>query len=184
MSTDTFFLPGVSFTLDGETLPARELSWAMYASCGCVSALHMITEDTITEAAAWKQLSGNARMIERDRERGFTIRLVKHRDIPFGECPHSPRYGYMPPPKPIGHSWATTSSARTLHLVPLVPLDDEQAKELRREWVDESWRGPKVASVCGKASELAGVWTRKWYRLDGKPECKGCISVVEKQVLL
>lgn len=179
---DDHFLPGVSFNLDGEVLPARELAWAMFASCGCVAALHMMTTDTINEEATWKQLSGSAQMIKRDKARGFTIRMVKHREVPFDDCPHSPKFGYMPPPTPAGHSWATTSRVRALHLVPLTRVDDKDASE---EWTVGStdWR-TKFTSFCGKVSEPAGLWTRKWYRSDGKIECSRCVKLAEAQVLI
>lgn len=183
---DRHFLPGVSFELNGETVPAKELAWAMYAACGCISGMHMITEDTVTESAAWQRMSGNSRMIKRDRDRGFTIKLVKIDDVAEAwkkTCTHTPKWGYQPVPTPTGQSWATTRRAKTLHLVPLVALDKEKAKELDREWVgdDGSW-SRKVASACGKAVEPIPVWTRKWYRTDGKLECSHCLKIAQSQV--
>ena len=184
---DEFFLPGVSFTLDGETVPARELCWAMYAPCGCVSGMHMMTQDTITESAAWKQMSGTAAIEKRDRERGFTIKMVKHRAVSFDDCPHSPKWGFMPPPTPPGHTWATTSTARTLHLVPLTPLGEDEAKEVGSEWEGDSsdWRSNRsVKSLCGKSDNSTRVWSQKWYRKDGKVECSSCVKAAEAMVLL
>lgn len=178
---DNHFLPGVSFTLDGETLPARELAWAMRASCGCTAGLHMMTEDVMNETAAWKQMSGNAAKQKQDRARGFTISMVKSREVNFDNCTHTPKWGYTPPPTPPGYSWATTQQGRTLHLVPLTELDKEQQKEQRREWVEEGTA--KVASVCERADHYLFLWTRKWYRIDGKVECTHCVKIAEKQVL-
>jgi hypothetical protein len=182
---DGHYLPGISFTLpSGETLPASELSWAMVASCGCTAALHLITEDVVTEAMAWKMMSGNAAKQKRDKSRGFTMRMVKRREVDFGKCPHTPRYGYTKPPKPDGYSWATTSTVRTLHLVPLTELDKEQQKERGKEWDQDqvpSHLG-KVQSVCERADHYVFEWTRKWYRIDGKVECTHCVKIAEKQV--
>lgn len=183
--TDTFFLDGVSFTLGGESVPARDLAWAMVAPCGCISGLHLMTEDTINESMAWQQMSGNAAMLKRDKGRGFQIRMVKHREVPWGDCPHSPKWGYVPPPTPVDHSWASTSTARTLHLVPLTAADKESAEESGNEWVVEEidrWRR-EVASVCGKSTNVVGVWSKKWHRTNGKVECSGCLKIVEAQVL-
>lgn len=180
---DDHFLPGVSFTLDGESIPARELAWAMYAKCGCVSGLHMMTSDVMTEDAAWKWMSGNAREIKRDRDRGFTIRMVKHRDVPFDDCTHSPKWGYMPPPTPAGHSWATTGSSRSLHLVPL----EKAEAGADTEWVeagDAKWWLTEVTSLCGKASDASRLWSRKRHRTEGKVECARCLKLVEERVLL
>lgn len=175
---DDYFLPGVSFTVDGETLPAREWSWVMVASCGCTAGAHLVTTDTLSEAAAWKQMSGDARMVKRDRERGFTIRMVKRRDVNFDDCPHTPKWGYKHPPKPEGHSWATTTKLRTLHLVPLTELSREQQKEYHREW-DAPPTG-RVQSLCERADYYLFEWTRKWYRIDGKVECSHCVKIAEK----
>ncbi|WP_155771715.1 hypothetical protein, partial [Mycobacterium asiaticum] len=105
-TTDPYFLPGVSFTVDGEVLPASEVSWAMVSRCGCICGMHLMTEDTVTEAAAWAEMSGNAQEIKRDKARGFTIKMVKLKTTGFDDCTHSPKWGYMPPPTPDGHSWA------------------------------------------------------------------------------
>lgn len=182
---DDHFLPGVWFTLDGETLPARELAWAMYSSCGCVAALHMMTEDTITESAAWKAISGNSQMIKRDTARGFTIKMVKHREVPFDYCTHSPKWGYMRTPIPPAHSWATTDRARCLHLVPLSPTEPDEQKTSEVEWAEDdgTWSA-KAASLCGKSTEPIRVWSRKWYRTDGKVECSSCTKIAKTQALL
>lgn len=178
------FLPGVSFTLDGETVPARELGWAMVASCGCTAGLHMMTGDVMTERAAWNAMSGNAAKQKQDKARGFIIRMVKNKEVPFAACTHTPKYGYTRPPKPDGYSWATTSTIRTLHLVPLTELDKEQQKERGKEWDEDKPPGhlSKVQSVCERADHYVFEWTRKWYRIDGKVECSHCVKVAEKQV--
>lgn len=183
---DDYFLPGVSFTLDGETLPARELVWAMYAACGCITGMHMMTVDSITEAAAWKLMSGNAQMIKQDKARGFTIKMAKHRGLPFDDCPHSPKWGYMPTPIPPSHSWATTRTGRVLHLVPLTAAEKTaEGKDPDPEWAedDKTW-STKASSLCGKAAEPIRVWSRKPWSVDGKPDCARCAQVAERQVLL
>lgn len=181
--SDDYFLPGVSFTVNGEVLPAREVSWAMYAPCGCISGLHLMTQDTVTLEAAWKQMSGNAQMIKRDKERGFDVKMVRHRDIDWGDCKHSPKWGYMPTPIPPEHSWAATYKDRVRHLVPLVASEEEDDE---REWVEgeEKWWTQKVTSLCGKTTDALRLWSRKWYRLDGKAECSRCVSLAEAQVML
>lgn len=177
---DEHFLPGVSFTVDGETLPASELCWAMYASCGCVSGLHMMTEDTITESAAWKQMSGNAAMIKRDKARGFELRMAKLKGIDYGGCQHTPAYGYEKVQTPEGHAWAATSRMRTLHLVPLVELSKEDQDATGKRWENEAPRGSgvRVKSACGKAEEYDFVWSRKRYDIDNKIECASCLKSV------
>lgn len=182
---DDHFLPGVSFTINGETLPARECCWAMYSRCGCVVAMHMMTVDTVTEAAAWKAMSGNAQMIKRDAARGFTLKMVKHKEVPFDDCPHSPKFGYMPPPTPAGHSWATTRQVRALHLVPLTVSEDASKRLDDRGWAhdERDWQ-TKFSSLCGKVSEPAGIWSRKWWQTDGKVECARCVKLAESQLLL
>ncbi|MCV7039740.1 hypothetical protein [Mycolicibacterium moriokaense] len=178
---DAYFLPGVCFELNGEVVPARELSWAMFASCGCVSGMRVMTVDTVTLDDAWKQMSGNAQMIKRDKERGFDIRLVKHREIPFDDCPHSPKWGFMPPPVPPGDSWAANRTGRVLHLVPLTAAEDDSVIDWAED--DGSW-SLKASSLCGKATEAVRVWSKKWYRLDGKVECSRCVKPAEAQALL
>lgn len=181
-SLDEHFLPGVSFTVDGETLPSREVAWAMVASCGCISGLHMMTVDTVTEDAAWKAMSGNAAMIKQDRARGFSIRMVKCRDISFDDCPHTPRWGYMPTPVPAGYSWASTHQCRVRHLVPLIAEDDEDSD---REWAEDDGKwGDQVGALCGKANTDKRLWSRKWHHLDGKAECTACVRAAGERVLL
>lgn len=183
---DQFFLPCVSFTLDGETVPARELCWVMYASCGCAAGMHMMTTDTINEAAAWKVMSGNAAMQKQDRARGFTIRMMKHRDVPFDDCTHSPKWGYVPTPIPPEHSWAATQAGRVQHLVPLVVDNSDEAKRERRDWTEgdgEKWWLQKVTSLCGKASETSRLWSHQRWQTDGKPECTHCVNIAVKQAL-
>lgn len=171
MSTlDEHYLRGVSFTLDGETVPASELRWSMIAPCGCISGLHMMTEDTITEAMAWKAMGGSAAEMKRDKARGFTLKMAKVDVIKrFQDCPHDPRWGYVKPARPEGYSWASYERSRLLHLVQLTESDGEY------EWAEdgrEVWR-TQVASLCGK-TEIVRVWSRKWFRTDGKVECTRC----------
>lgn len=176
---DSHFLPGVSFTVDGEALPAQQVCWAMYSSCGCVAGVHMMTEDTVTERDAWKAMSGNARMVKRDRDRGFTIKMAKLADVDFGErCAHTPQWGYVKPPKPDGYSWAVSFTGRTLHLVPLVEAEDGAGFE----WVQGADWKAKATSLCGRVTESVRGWSRKWYRTDGKVECAGCLKIAEGQV--
>jgi len=171
------FLPGVSFTLDGETVPAGELCWSMIAPCGCVSGVHMMTADTITEAAAWKAMTSSAALLKREKARGFTIKMAKVKGISFDDCPHNPKWGYPKCPRPEGYSWATHGTTRVLHLVQLAESESDA------EWVERvtSW-DMRVASLCGKTESIVLSWTRKWYRMDGKVECAQCVKKAERLV--
>lgn len=175
---DDHYLPGVTFTLDGESVPARELCWAMIAPCGCISGLHMMTEDTITEAMAWKVMGGSAAQLKQDKARGFTLKMSKADDViqPFRiDCPHTPKWGYAKPPKPEGYSWAASMDTRVLHLVPLTETD----KGSEAEWNEQgqlAW-DTYVPSLCEKSKTLIRCWTRKWYRTDGKVECARCCKL-------
>lgn len=177
---DDHFLPGVSFTLDGETVPADKLSWAMIAACGCTCGVHMMTEDTMNETAAWKAIAGTVAMVKRDKARGFTIKMIRLADVNLDDCTHSPKWGYRPPPTPAGHSWAATHRTTTLHLVPLTEADGSD----KAEWAEDKgdW-SEKVKSLCGKQDESAQIWSRKWWRIDGKVECARCVKIAESQVL-
>jgi hypothetical protein len=178
-AVDYHFLPGVSFTLDGETLPASELCWAMIAPCGCISAVHMVTENAVTETAAWKVMAGSAAELKRDKARGFTIKMAKVDAVcRLQDCPHDPKWGYADAPRPEGYSWAAHMNSRVLHLVKLEESDGE------REWVEsgsDGWR-TKVASLCEKSEEIVRVWSRKWYRTDGKVECSQCVKRAERLI--
>lgn len=175
MSTvDYHFLPGVCFTLDGETLPASELCWAMIAPCGCISAVHMMTENTVTEAAAWKAMTSSAAELKRDKARGFTLKMAKVEAVArLQDCQHDPKWGYVKPPQPDGYSWAVSLDSRVLHLVPLV-----EAPPGGTEWVEPEgtdWT-TRVASLCGKCETVSRGWTLRPYLTDGKVECAQCIK--------
>lgn len=188
-AVDEYFLPGVSFTIDGEAVPAHELAWVMYAACGCICALHMITVDTINETAAWTAMSGNAHMIKQDKARGHTIKMVKHKGLPLDDCPHSPKWGYIPTPIPPGYSWATHDHTRCQHLVPLTaaPEPDKNKKKdpyaHEPEWVEDDGGWRTRASLCGKSTEPVRVWSRKWWRMHHRHECSRCAKIAESHAL-
>ncbi|MCR8897260.1 hypothetical protein NWF34_09900 [Gordonia sp. GONU] len=145
----------------------------------------MMTEDTITEKQAWTEFSGNARMVKRDKELGYTMRMMA-KPIPkdFGECTHSPKWGVEPVPTPPGYAWAAETFSRgasSLHLVPLTPLDEDEAKAQNSEWAEPGDR--KVASVCDRRSQSVWGWSRRWHRTEGKLECATCLKLARAQTL-
>ncbi|ORL35001.1 hypothetical protein [Prescottella equi] len=151
--------------IDGNPVPTSELVWEQTAPCGCADGWTTVREDCLSDEQAWKSLSGSAAMVKRDKQRGFTIALVR-RDksrIQEGICQHDPQWGIPARPTPAGHTWAVSVKAKSkaLHLVPLVIEKDSMSPF-----------GDEADSVCGRTS--GRMWSTEWWCTDGLIECVDC----------
>lgn len=141
----------VYLEVDGQPIPANNLSWAIYSPCGCQSGVMVAQSGSFLvpdEDTAWKEFFENAAIRKRDKERGYTIRLLKHEESVMGmggKCPHTPMWGVPDESAPGGHVWAKKSKAKLLHLV---PFDGDSARP--KFITAKGGYEDSVATLCGQ----------------------------------
>lgn len=109
---------------EGKPVPANDLTWCIYSPCGCQSGVMVAQSGTYLvpdEETAWKDFFENATIRKREKDRGYTFRLLPHEDgtkALGSKCPHTPMWGVPDESAPDGHAWARKPKAKLLHLVP------------------------------------------------------------------
>ncbi len=166
---------GIFVAVDGEPVDLSEVSWIQIAPCGCVCAASMAYSDygsgparVIATAQDAAKSMGSKAERKQDEERGFTWRPIRRTDLQMPECQHEPKWGYEHAPVPDGMGWAVggyyRDRTRTLHLVPSVSIETDDAKVPREHWT--------ATSLCSAATKVQ--WDARWHVRDGKVECKRC----------
>lgn len=135
---------------EGKPVPASKLSWAVYSPCGCQSGVMVSQSGSFLvpdEETAWKEFFDNAAIRKREKERGYTIKLLKHEDSVMamgGKCPHTPMWGVPDESAPTGHAWVRKSKAKLLHLVPFAGDTKRRNFITAKGGYEES-----IATLCG-----------------------------------
>lgn len=162
-------------TQDG-TLDLSDVSWQEVAPCGCVCGVTMAAtgkdEILTSPEQAGRSMCGTSARYDRDVEQGTTWRPREHRAAAgemSGDCPHQPKWGIEPPPKPEGMTWAAVhclgSSPLLTHLV--------SAEHVARVAAGD-FSAARHKPLCG--GKEAYWWKDEWYATDGKVECKRCAA--------
>lgn len=116
--------PTVYLEHEGQPVPANDLSWAAYSPCGCQCGVMVAQSGSFLvpdEETAWKEYFENAAIRKREKERGYSFKLLRHEDSVKaigGKCPHTPMWGVPDESAPAGHAWVKKSKAKALHLIP------------------------------------------------------------------
>ena len=114
----------VYLEVDGKPVPASELSWAHFSPCGCQCGVMVVQSGSFLvpdEEAAWKEFYESAAIRKREKARGYTFKLMHHKDATIalgGDCKHTPKWGVPNDAAPEGFAWGKPSKARKLHLIP------------------------------------------------------------------
>jgi hypothetical protein len=161
----------ITFDINGETVPLSDASWYQVAPCGCAAGV-MVADPggrpVLTEDDAWSDYMGSAEERRRDRAAGFRMELGRRRDVVerMVDCPHDPKWGVPPLPKPDGHVWVGMYGSKRSHLVPGVENPDT-----RYLLGDEPRHADEVVSLCGMVSRY---WSTRWEHGAEQPTCRRC----------
>lgn len=178
---------GIYIDIDGQPVDLNDVSWYEKAPCGCVCGATVAYSDYGNHpprivATAEQAL---AAMYETAHERakyealGFTMfadlteRCV---ELMRPRCEHVPRYGVPERPKVDGMAWAAVdclgARPKLMHLVPVAAVEAAKARD---------YTSLDVKPLCG--GKGAFWWSDEWHSLDGKVECRRCITVAKKQAV-
>lgn len=171
----------VYLEVDGKPHPARDCHWIEIAPCGCIGGVSR-AGDRIGQNGEMKVFYTGSDAFLSDRPKpvreyeeslGSTYKLITHQQYRdtyskqmSAKCPHTPKWGTEPLPKPEGWAWQTTDrfgTRRTFrrHLVPS-PAAGSSGMD-------------KTVALCGKV-ESQWMWKGESNDLYDTVPCAKCIK--------
>lgn len=161
---------------EGKPIAAKDLSWGIFSPCGCQSGVMVAQSGTFLvpdEESAWKEFFDVATIRKRERERGYSIKLILHKDgtsMMGGKCPHTPTWGVPDESAPEGFAWGRRVKAKLLHLVPFTGDSERPHFLTAKGGLDAT-----IATRCGQEhwSWQIDPWSRHDYLTCGK-----CVATI------
>lgn len=160
---------------EGKPVLARDLTWAHFSPCGCQCGVMVAQSGSFLvpdEETAWKEFYESAAIRKREKDRGYTFKLMRHADAVVslgGKCPHTPMWGVPDESAPEGFAWARKSKAKLLHLVPYYG-DPEKRHYLTAPSYNDS-----ISTRCGQENYSWDIdpWERSEFLTCGK-----CVATI------
>lgn len=162
---------------EGKPVPANDLSWGVYSPCGCQCGVIVVQCGTLLipdEETAWKEYFESAAIRKREKERGYSFKLLHRKDSTIGmggKCTHTPRWGIPDETAPEGFAWGRKRNAKLLHLVPLVGHPKE-AHYLTAPTYDET-----IGTRCGQENYS---WEVDRWLLSEYLTCRKCVEAIQQ----